>query len=93
VTAPRIRCALCPESFRTTVALRFHVRTDHPSPEAAAMTREAVRSERQREGRDRARAAEAAARTALDSLYRAGCPCGHSFAWHERQRAALGAWT
>ena len=26
------------------------------------------------------------ARSRLTELYRSGCPCGRSFAWHQRQR-------
>jgi hypothetical protein len=86
-TREKIPCPLCPEKFRSPVALDMHMREEHPEGREAAsgILREAYRV------RDQQRADEVEARALkrLDQLYERGCPCGRSYEAHMKVRAQI----
>ena len=77
----------CRRVFRTAVALHFHLEAVHPG--GADQARDLLQKARQEEYREKKEDAESRARKLLDELYRSGCACGRSAAWHKEQRARL----
>lgn len=86
VAVPEVGCDLCPMRFGSAVALRFHIRKEHPGAYDAMgpvfrrmeATERAVKKER------------APDLTSVDALYRMGCPCGRTYEEHMADRARVG---
>jgi hypothetical protein len=80
------RCPSCQEKFDAVVALTFHIRAEHPGLVEASreLLSRLGRQERLEAKADR----ESEAQAKVNRFYKLGCPCHHSFAWHEEQRRA-----
>ena len=87
-----LKCDLCPKTFTASVALRFHVRDEHPGAyEASAPILNRI-------ARDERKAAKLASDSgagemppSLRKLWELGCPCGrdHIKEWEARQKQGL----
>lgn len=82
---PSLACELCPAKFGSAVALRFHVRRDHPGAYESMST---VFRRHEAEER-RAKREQPGDLSMVDALYRMGCPCGRSYTQHVQARKEL----
>ncbi len=75
-------------AFKSVVALRFHLRTEHPEGEKGH--RDVIQSRRAAEYRAIQAAADARGYEVVHNFVREhGCPCGNSLAWHEARARDL----